>query len=66
MSTPSFFNVFNIVAVLAVLAIGYFMYKKFNDKFQQGAMKVPVAPEPIPEIKIEEVSAATEDTTKED
>jgi hypothetical protein len=35
------FNVFNIVAVVAILVIGYFLYKKFTDKFQKGAMKIP-------------------------
>jgi hypothetical protein len=35
------FNVFNIVAIIAILLIGYFLYKKFTDKFQKGAMKIP-------------------------
>jgi hypothetical protein len=35
------FNVFNIVAVVAILVIGYFLYKKFTDKFQKGAIKIP-------------------------
>jgi hypothetical protein len=35
------FNIFNIVAIVAVLVIGYFLYKKFTDKFQKGAVKIP-------------------------
>lgn len=35
------FNIFNIVAIVAVLVIGYFLYKKFSDKFQKGAIKIP-------------------------
>ena len=40
-TSKSPFNVFNIVAVLAILVIGYFLYKKFTDKFQKGAIKFP-------------------------
>ena len=40
-TSKSPFNVFNIVAVVAILVIGYFMYKKFTEKFQQGAIKFP-------------------------
>jgi hypothetical protein len=40
-TSKSPFNVFNIVAIVAVLVIGYFMYKKFTDKFQKGAIKFP-------------------------
>ena len=40
-TSKSPFNVFNIVAIVAVLVIGYFLYKKFNDKFQKGAIKFP-------------------------
>lgn len=35
------FNVFNIVAIVAILIIGYFLYKKFTDKFQKGSIKIP-------------------------
>jgi hypothetical protein len=35
------FNIFNIVAIVAVLVIGYFLYKKFTDKFQKGSIKIP-------------------------
>ena len=35
------FNVFNIVALVALLVIGYFLYKKFNDKFKKGAIRFP-------------------------
>ena len=37
----SFFNLFNVVAVVAILVIGYFLYKKFTQKFQSGAIKLP-------------------------
>ena len=40
-TSKSPFNVFNIVAIVAILVIGYFLYKKFNDKFQKGAIKFP-------------------------
>jgi hypothetical protein len=35
------FNIFNIVAIVAVLVIGYFLYKKFTEKFQKGTIKIP-------------------------
>ena len=35
------FNIFNIVAVVAILIIGYFLYKKFTEKFQKGSIKIP-------------------------
>jgi peptidoglycan/LPS O-acetylase OafA/YrhL len=40
-TSKSPFNVFNIVAIVAVLVIGYFLYKKFTDKFQKGAIRFP-------------------------
>ena len=40
-TSKSPFNVFNIVAIVAILVIGYFLYKKFTDKFQSGAIKIP-------------------------
>jgi hypothetical protein len=40
-TSKSPFNVFNIVAIVAILVIGYFLYKKFTDKFQKGAIKFP-------------------------
>jgi hypothetical protein len=39
-TSKSPFNIFNIVAVVAILVIGYFLYKKFNEKFQKGAIKL--------------------------
>lgn len=36
------FNVFNIVAIVAILVIGYFLYRKFNEKFSKGAIRMPV------------------------
>ena len=35
------FNIINIVALIAILVIGYFLYKKFTEKFQKGAIQVP-------------------------
>lgn len=35
------FNIFNIVALVAILVIGYFLYKKFTEKFQKGSIKIP-------------------------
>lgn len=40
-TSKSPFNVFNIVAIVAILVIGYFLYKKFTEKFQKGAIKFP-------------------------
>ena len=39
-TSKSPFNVFNIVAVVAILIVGYFLYKKFTQKFQKGAIKL--------------------------
>lgn len=39
-TSKSPFNVFNIVAIVAILIIGYFLYKKFTQKFQKGAIKL--------------------------
>ena len=40
-TSKSPFNIFNIVAIVAILVIGYFLYKKFNEKFQKGSIKIP-------------------------
>jgi hypothetical protein len=42
LASKSPFNIFNVVAVVAILVIGYFLYKKFNKKFAQGAIRMPV------------------------
>lgn len=55
--TKSLFNVFNIVAVVAILVIGYFLYKKFNEKFQKGAIKFPSMEPTAPPSNIEAVAA---------
>lgn len=38
------FNIFNIVAIVAILVIGFFLYKKFTEKFQKGSIKIPDIP----------------------
>jgi len=53
----SLFNVFNIVAVVAILVIGYFLYKKFNEKFQKGAIKFPSMEPMAAPSNVEAVSA---------
>jgi hypothetical protein len=35
------FNLFNIVALIVIAVVGYFLYKKFTEKFQSGAIKIP-------------------------
>ena len=52
--TKSIFNIFNIVAVVAILVIGYFLYKKFTEKFKKGAIRMDF---PDPEPAVEAVSA---------
>ena len=44
-TSKSPFNIFNIVAIVAILVIGYFLYKKFTEKFEKGSIKIPhIAP----------------------
>ena len=38
------FNIFNIAAIVAILVIGYYLYRKFNQKFAQGAIRMPIIP----------------------
>jgi len=40
-TSKSPFNIFNIVAIVAILVIGYFLYKKFTEKFQKGSIHIP-------------------------
>ena len=40
-TSKSPFNIFNIMAIVAILVIGYFLYKKFTEKFQKGSIKIP-------------------------
>jgi hypothetical protein len=48
LASKSPFNIFNIVAVVAILVIGYFLWRKFNQKFARGAIRMPVIPvEPV-------------------
>jgi hypothetical protein len=56
-TSKSPFNIFNIVAIVAVLVIGYFLYKKFTDKFQKGAIKFPSMEPKAAPSNIEAVSA---------
>ena len=49
--TNSPFNIINIVALIAILVIGYFLYKKFTEKFQKGAIQVPQVNSPLKKAK---------------
>lgn len=40
-ASKSPFNIFNIVAIVAILVIGYFLYRKFTQKFALGAIRMP-------------------------
>jgi len=42
------FSVLNIAAILAILIIGYFLYKKFNKKFNREGSKMPKRPMQMP------------------
>jgi len=44
------FNIFNIVAVVAILVIGFFLYKKFTEKFQKGSIKIPDVVPTMPKV----------------
>lgn len=61
--SKSFFNVFNVVAVVAILVIGYFLYKKFNEKFKSGAIRLPSMEPKAAEPTM--VSAAVEEVGEE-
>lgn len=47
------FNIFNIVAVVAILVIGYFLYKKFTQKFQKGSIKIPDIMPTSPKVPVQ-------------
>ena len=34
------FSIFNIIALVAILVIGYFLYKKFTQKFKSGEITI--------------------------
>lgn len=53
------FNIFNIVAIVAILVIGYFMYKKFNQKFAQGAIRLS---QPLPAVVKREAAPVVVET----
>jgi len=54
------FNIFNIVALVAILIIGYFLYKKFTEKFQKGAINIPQVSAPIKKEPVSIVAQAAE------
>jgi NhaP-type Na+/H+ and K+/H+ antiporter len=60
------FNVFNIVALIAILVIGYFLYKKFTEKFQKGAISIPQVSAPIKKESVSIVAQAAEVPSPED
>ena len=60
------FNIFNIVAIVAILIIGYFLYKKFTEKFQKGAINIPQVSAPIKKESVSIVAQAAEVPPPED
>jgi positive regulator of sigma E activity len=68
--TRSFFSIFNIVLILAIMVVGWFLYKKFTQKFKQGAIRLPVpvsvadavgAPVKVEEEDVPDAPADTKD-----
>lgn len=57
------FNIFNIVAIVAILVIGYFLYRKFNQKFAQGAIRMPM---PIRPMAPKEAAPVVVETTADE
>jgi hypothetical protein len=52
-ASKSPFNMFNIIAIVAILVIGYLLYRKFTDKFNKGAIKIPqIIPSKVAESPI--------------
>ena len=71
LASKSPFNIFNVVAVVAILVIGYFLYKQFNKKFAQGAIRMPVmatrpASQEAAPVVVETTPDEPEDESKED
>ena len=60
------FNIFNIVALVAILIIGYFLYKKFTEKFQKGAINIPQVSAPIKKESVSIVAQAAEVPQEDD
>jgi hypothetical protein len=65
-ASKSPFNIFNIVALVAILVIGYFLYRKFTQKFALGAIRMPVMPaEMMAAASVEAVAEPVQDTIEE-
>jgi hypothetical protein len=65
-ASKSPFNIFNIVAVVAILVIGYFLYRKFTQKFALGAIRMPVIPaEMMAAAPVEAVAEPVQETIEE-
>jgi len=65
-ASKSPFNIFNIVAVVAILVIGYFLYRKFTQKFALGAIRMPVMPvEMMAAAPVEAVAEPVQETIEE-
>jgi len=65
--TKSFFSLFNIVAVVAILVIGYFLYRKFTEKFQSGAIRLPSMEPTAPSTTVQAGAAPiVEEESEED
>jgi len=59
------FNIFNIVALVAILIIGYFLYKKFTEKFNNGVIKIEsTPPKEEPVVQEPEAPSADDSTPK--
>jgi len=65
-ASKSPFNIFNIAAVVAILVIGYFLYRKFTQKFALGAIRMPVMPaEMMAAASVEAVAEPVQETIEE-
>lgn len=62
-TSKSPFSIFNIIAIVAILVIGYFLYRKFTEKFQKGAIKIPPIL-PMEPKKVQEAPVVVETAAK--